>query len=90
VFEEQAGLIRDNWKFTRYSTVATNQWNELVVAGLKRAARCPSCPAYGEELKEPPRTPATPWSSRQAGPSSHAAAAPPQGGAAPLPTEGAR
>ena len=53
VFETQAGLIRDNWKFTRYSTVATNQWNELVVSGLKDGKTLSELvPAYGEELKK--------------------------------------
>lgn len=53
VFEQQAVRIRDNWKFTRYSTAATNQWNELVVAGLKNGKKLSELvPAYGEELKK--------------------------------------
>jgi multiple sugar transport system substrate-binding protein len=53
VFEQQAGLIRQNWKFVRYATVATNEWNELVVAGLKDGKKLSELvPAYGEELKK--------------------------------------
>ena len=53
VFEKQAGLIRQNWKFVRYASVATNQWNELVIAGLKDGKKLSELvPAYGEELKK--------------------------------------
>jgi multiple sugar transport system substrate-binding protein len=51
VFQQQAPLIRDNWKFVRYQATATNRWNELVVAGLKQGKRLDELvPLYGDEI----------------------------------------